>query len=153
MPQPGGHGCKRMTKGRSKGKILFWARWKIMRGHLSLVQCGLPGNGPIQQSEFFEFPASRKFPYDELYIKMIHFSQNGRIRNKKWCKKWFFSRWFHGLDTGSKKEEYGNSYKENYISWASMMLIRIIHIRWIRLFSIILPYFFGLCRSRELLPR
>ncbi len=37
----------------------------------------------IQQSGFCEFPASRKFPCDELYIKMIHFSQNGRIRNKK----------------------------------------------------------------------
>ena len=27
----------------------------------------------IQQSGFCEFPASRKFSYDELYIKMIHF--------------------------------------------------------------------------------
>ena len=44
----------------------------------------------IQQSGFCQFPASRKFPYDEWYIKLINFSQNGRIRNKKWFLKMIF---------------------------------------------------------------
>ena len=38
---------------------------------------------------------------------MIHFSQNGRIRNKNDVKNDIFSWCFDGLDTGSKVEEYG----------------------------------------------
>ena len=41
----------------------------------------------IQQSGFCQFPASRKFPNDEWYIKMIHFLRNGRIQNKNDVKK------------------------------------------------------------------
>ena len=92
---------------------------------------------------------SRNVPNDEWYIKMIHFSQNDRIRNNNDMKKWkfFFSRWFDGLDTGSKDEEYG---KFMYIfNWKLLVFVimiptRIRCIRWIWIFLIILPYFLDL---------
>ena len=47
-----------------------------------------------------------------------------------------------GWAPDQKRKSTGNSYFysiENYRAWASMIPIRILHIRWIRLFSIILP--------------
>ena len=54
-----------------------------------------------------------------------------------------------GWTPDQRRKSTENSYFysiENYRAWASIMLIRILHIR---LFSIILPYFWT-CRSREL---
>ena len=55
---------KRPLSRRWENRLL--ATWEVVR---------------IQQSGFCEFPASRKFPYGEWLIKMIHFSQNGQIQN------------------------------------------------------------------------
>ena len=43
--------------------------------------------GHTQKTSICDFPAFRKKRKGEWYIKMIHFSRNGRIKNKKWCEK------------------------------------------------------------------
>jgi len=61
----------------------------------------------IQQNGFCEFPASRKLSYEELYFKMIYFSQNCRIRNKNDVKNDFSVGDLMGWTPDQNRKEYG----------------------------------------------
>ena len=84
----------------------------------------------IQQSRFCEFPASKKFPNDDWYIKMIQETVEAEIKND--VKILIFRMCFVGLWHRIQEEE--NGYRaliqENFFhDWSSLMTTRIYLIR------------------------
>jgi len=103
-------------------------------------------SGPDPAKWVCQFPASWNFPYERRMKKpkwsIFRKTVESEIKNDD-----FFSRWLDGLDTGSKMKSTENSYFysiENHRPLWSMLTIRIHHIRRIRLFQTILPYFLAL---------